>query len=122
MDSPISLADKKAEPVEEILVKLRQFYAEAKSGNLRAIRYITVDRDGVYSNGTIYSDDLTKSQGYGLDMGTQAAAFRTLLNQYEREADVDDADDPQVDPNEESAEQAVSTDARIEPGGRASTT
>lgn len=111
MTDPISLAAKKTEPVEHLLVKLRQLYHDAKEGRIRCIRYVVVTDDGRYENGTTDMSSLTTQQHYALDSGTDSIAFRSRMERYELEGTVDDDDDPQADPSvEEEPDQADHVD------------
>lgn len=106
MPDPISLAEKKAEPVELLLVKLRQLYHDAKTGKIRCLVFVTVTEDG-YENGTTCTDGLTRQQLFYLDAGIESMAFRNRMVRYEMEQTVDDDDDPQADPSvEEERKQA----------------
>lgn len=107
MPDPISLAEKKAEPVELLLVKLRQLYHDAKAGRIRCLRYVAITDEGKYENGTTDAQSLTVQQLYALDSGTESIAFRARMERYALETVCDDEDDEQADPSvEEEGKQA----------------
>lgn len=103
----ISLAEKRLEPVEALLVRLRELYAEAKAGKLRGLRYAGVTDDGRYYHGSVESG-LGHAEIYALDCGLRQLVFRSEHERFEGESTTDD-DDPQVDPE---------TDEEVRPDGR----
>lgn len=110
MADPISLAQKKAEPVDLVLLKLRQLYHDAKIGRIRAFAFVVIVEDG-YQNGTTCTDVLTDTQRFYLDAGIESLAFRNRMIRHQMEEDIPDG--PESDPSiEEKADQANDVDGQ----------